>query len=378
MLDAPWGGSEELWSRMAHEAIDRGHEVALVLKRWPEVPTPVRKLQSRGATIFRAVALNRRWRRAFEYFVHPFPSIVRWAPEAILVNQTSLYDVMYRNDIHRLLKALKVPFTTVIHQVCENQFPIGSEFFRERIANFCRAAHWVAFVAENNRKMAERQLATDLPNSCVIRTQTNLDRYEIAAWPTEETARLACVGRLDVNDKGQEVVVDCLAADAWRSRPWELRFYGKGRDEEYLRKLAHRRGIADRVIFCGHVGDVRSIWRDSHVNIMASRTEGTPASLVEAMLCGRPSVVSDVGGNTEWVVEPRNGFVAEAPSLRSFGAALERAWKSRADWKSLGKAAHDDALGLIDPNPEKTLLALVTLPALAGKQQQRDQACQPV
>ena len=379
MLDTSWGGSEELWERMAHEALDQGHEVALVLKRWPEIPAPVRKLQSHGANVFfRAAHLNRRWNRALEYFVYPFPSIVRWAPEAVLVSQTSLYDLMYRNDVHRLLRALKLPYITVVQQVYENQFPIGSEDFRERLVNNYREAHRVAFVAEGNRKVAERQLGTDLPNSCIVRNPTNLNQCEIATWPLEGTARLACVGRLNVNDKGQEVLLECLASDPWRSRDWELRLYGNGRDDAYLRKLARHRGIAERVLFCGHVSDVRSIWRDNHLNVMASRHEGTPLALVEAMLCGRPSVVSDVGGNAEWVVELRNGFIAEAPSVRSFGAALERAWAARADWEALGKAAHHDALRLIDPTPGKTLLKLVTEAAVAGSQRQRDATRQPV
>ena len=373
MFHAPWGGSEVLWERMAHDALDQGHEVALVLKRWPETPAPVRKLQSRGAIVFfRTVDLLRTWSRAFEYLVYPFPSIVRWAPESVLVNQTSLYDLMYRNDIHRLLGALKLPYVTVIHQVCENQFPIGSEYFRERLANACRQAHRVAFVAEGNRKVAERQLGISLPNSCVIRNPTNLDRCEIAAWLPEGTARLACVGRLNVDDKGQEVLIECLASDPWRSRDWELRLFGSGRDEAYLRNLASHRGIAEKVIFCGHVGDVHSIWRQNHLNVMASRNEGTPLALVEAMLCGRPSVVSDVGGIAEWVVERRNGFVAEAPSVRSFGAALERAWTARADWEAMGRAAHHDALRLIDPTPGKSLLELVTAAVRDGSNAEAD------
>jgi hypothetical protein len=52
MCDASWGGSEELCEWMAHEALDQGHEVALVLKRWPKIPAPVCKLLSRGAKAF--------------------------------------------------------------------------------------------------------------------------------------------------------------------------------------------------------------------------------------------------------------------------------------------------------------------------------------
>ena len=162
---------------MAHAALDQGHEVALVLKRWPEIPAPVRAAGDRAGrkVFFRTVNLSRRWSRAFEYLVYPFPSIIRWAPEAILISQSSLYDLMYRNDVHRLLEALKLPYTIIIQQICEYQFPIGNEFFRERIADSCRRAHRVAFVAEGNRKGAERQLGIDLPNSCVVRNPTNLD-----------------------------------------------------------------------------------------------------------------------------------------------------------------------------------------------------------
>jgi glycosyltransferase involved in cell wall biosynthesis len=349
---------------MAHEALNQGHEIALVLKRWPETPAPVRKLQFRGVKVFfRNVNLESRWSRAFECLVYPFPSIIRWAPEAILISQAGLYDLMYRNDIQRLLHALKLPYTVVIQQVYEYRNPFGNDFFRERVADFCRGAHRLAFVAEGNRKGAERQLATDLPNSCVVRNPTNLDGSELAPWPTTGTARLACVARLDVNDKGQDILLESLAADPWRSRDWELRFFGRGRDEAYLRTLARSRRIDDRVVFCGQVDDVRSIWRDNHLNVMASRSEGTPLALVEAMLCGRPSVVSDVGGALEWVVEPRNGFAAEAATVRSFGAALERAWAARADWESIGRVAHHDALNLIDPAPGKTLLKLVTAAA---------------
>ena len=178
--------------------------------------------------------------------------------------------------------------------------------------------------------------------------------------------------------RGMTFSLSAWRAILWRSRDWELRLYGKGRDDAYLRKLARHRGIAERVIFCGHVDDIHSIWRDNHLNVMASRNEGTPLALVEAMLCGRPSVVSDVGGNAEWVVESRNGFIAEAPSVRSFGAALERAWTARADWEAIGKAAHHDALGLIDPTPGKTLLELVTAAAVAGNQRQQDETRRPV
>ena len=39
----------------------------------------------------------------------------------------------------------------------------------------------------------------------------------------------------------------------------------------------------------------------NHLLVLPSRAEGTPIALVEAMICARPAVVTDVGGNVEWL-----------------------------------------------------------------------------
>src|SRR5207245_589821 len=90
-----------------------------------------------------------------------------------------------------------------------------------------------------------------------------------------------------------------------------------------------------------------------------SYAEGTPLALVEAMLCARPAVVTDVGGNAEWVEEGATGFLAAAPTARSIGDALERAWGARERWPALGHAARTAALARHDPAPGRTVLALL-------------------
>jgi glycosyltransferase involved in cell wall biosynthesis len=106
----------------------------------------------------------------------------------------------------------------------------------------------------------------------------------------------------------------------------------------------------------GHVSDIRALWAENHLLVLASRLEGTPLALVEAMLCGRPAVVTDVGGNTEWVDDGQTGWVAEAGSARHVGAALERAWSAAAEWETVGRRAREIALAQYDPRPGETLL----------------------
>ena len=59
--------------------------------------------------------------------------------------------------------------------------------------------------------------------------------------------------------------------------------------------------------------------------------------MVEAMIWERLSVATDVGGNVESISESRNGFVAEAPRLKSYAAALERAWDARTAGRRWGQ-----------------------------------------
>jgi glycosyltransferase involved in cell wall biosynthesis len=70
-------------------------------------------------------------------------------------------------------------------------------------------------------------------------------------------------------------------------------------------------------------------------------------------------VVTDVGGNAEWIKDGQTGFVAEAPTTRSFGMALERAWLEQANWQEMGIRARNDAFAKFDESAGKTLLNVV-------------------
>jgi len=193
-------------------------------------------------------------------------------------------------------------------------------------------------------------MAMKISNSDLVLNPVNLSDRSHLPWPDSGTARLASVARLDARPKGQDILIEALSAEQWKQRDWHLTLYGSGRDECYLRSLVEFFGLQGRITFAGHLSDVRAIWAKEQILLMSSRAEGAPLVVVEAMLCARPVIVSDVGGTQEWVVEGKTGFVAEAPVIGLAQAALERAWASRSNWPAMGIEGHKIAAARIsDP-----------------------------
>ncbi len=149
---------------------------------------------------------------------------------------------------------------------------------------------------------------------------------------------MACVGNLFPTEKGQDIILDVLAAPEWAERNWRLTFYGSGPNRDVLERLVDRLKLRDRVCFGGYVA-VEKIWRENHILVLPSRYEGMPLTVVEAMFCGRPVVATDVGGNSEVIKEGVTGFLAAAPVVECFGSALERMWAQRDRLQDMGKLA---------------------------------------
>lgn len=93
-----------------------------------------------------------------------------------------------------------------------------------------------------------------------------------------------------------------------------LRIAGTGSDLENLKQLAAREGIADRVVFLGHLPDDRkaaelgSAW----ISVNPTATEGWGISVLEAAACGTPSIAFDVPGVSDCIIPGVTGTLVRA------------------------------------------------------------------
>jgi glycosyltransferase involved in cell wall biosynthesis len=346
MSGYPWGGSEMLWSEAAIRLSEMGHEVQASVVRWPVTPRSVMYLKHRGVHVLergrRRQGLIKRFLNNAKIRLGILPelnqdcwNILAFKPDLVCVSHgaTSCGIEWMQRCMH-----LGIPYVSVAQANFEQWWPDDQRALAIRTAY--EGARKAFFVSHANLALFEKQLGISLNNAEVIWNPFNVRWNACPPWPESvETVCLACVGRLEPGAKGQDLLFQVLALPKWRERPVTLTLFGNGPWEKNLRLLAEMLGITDRVTFAGHVEDIEKVWSTHHVLVLPSRYEGLPLSMVEAMLCGRPVIVTDVAGNSEPLEDNITGYIAESPSVRHLDEAMERAWHHRYEWRSIGAAA---------------------------------------
>jgi L-malate glycosyltransferase len=362
----PWGGSEYLWTASAQKALQDNHEVYVSIYDWSIDHSIIQHLMTLGAKILprtrhpqppsittRAIRKISKYTPLGRRSRSPYQDVFDVKPDVICISQGSTCDIGYFPELASLAISSNIPYIAVCQHNTDS--PLG-ETNRQIIKDFFQQASKVLFVSQHNLDLAKRQLASHLHNAQVIHNPVNLTSSEIEPFPNNSTMQFASVARLDVFNKGQDLLFEALSAKQWRDRDWGCNLYGAGEDLPYLENLARFYEIQNKVKFRGHVHDVKKVWAENHILVLPSRAEGTPLALIEAMLCSRPAVVTEIGGNTEWITEGKNGFIAAATTTQSFQSALERAWCDRNQWREMGELAYKSVIEKIDKNPGDTLL----------------------
>ncbi len=167
-------------------------------------------------------------------------------------------------------------------------------------------------------------IALGLPGEKIAVHYTGLDRARFQpVAKAEARARIAALG-LPVDapllvsvgaltsGKGQR-----LAVHALEGLPGvHLALVGAGPEENNLRKLVAGTGLGDRVHFLGQVAHdtLPALLSAADAMVLPSASEGLANAWIEALACGTPLVIGDVGGAREVVSGPDAGrLVARDP-----------------------------------------------------------------
>jgi len=141
--------------------------------------------------------------------------------------------------------------------------------------------------------------------------------------PDPGPVRLMFLGQL-IPRKGVDLVLRALAA--LREQRWEFVVMGVGAQEQELRAMARRLGIARRVRFLParpNQEAIREVAR-SDVFILPSRFDGWGVVVNEALMCGVPVLCSSHCGAADLIQAPWLGEVFPAYSVAGLRTVLAR------------------------------------------------------
>jgi len=97
---------------------------------------------------------------------------------------------------------------------------------------------------------------------------------------------------------------------------------GDGPERQKLMELARALGLDGAVVFAMLRRDVPALLKDFDCFVLASRREGLPLSLLEAMAAGVPVVATRVGGNSEVVESGLDGVLVRPGAVDELAAAM--------------------------------------------------------
>lgn len=133
---------------------------------------------------------------------------------------------------------------------------------------------------------------------------------------------LLCVGRLSYQ-KNQALLVKAFARIAPHFPDWDLELVGDGEDRPALEDLAASIVPSGRVRFAGAQADVDRHFRAAQLFCLASRWEGFPNALAEAMAFGLPTVgMADCAGVNILIEDGRTGLLAPDGGVEALGKTL--------------------------------------------------------
>jgi glycosyltransferase involved in cell wall biosynthesis len=198
-----------------------------------------------------------------------------------------------------------------------------------------KAAQGATALVAVSQALKADMAALGMPDERIFVHYTGLDRD--AFRPTSREAARAQIADLQalripiashllvtpgalIERKGQALVIEAMK-DLPQCR---LALAGKGEDEAKLRALAQSSGLSDRVHFLGQVSHklLPLLFSAADALVLPSASEGLANVWVEALACGAPIVIPDIGGAREVLSSPAAGRIA-AREPGAIAAAVE-------------------------------------------------------
>lgn len=144
---------------------------------------------------------------------------------------------------------------------------------------------------------------------------------------------------------GVDVLARAFVKVAQQKDNVDLILLGGGSQGPKLRQIFQSGGVLERVTFGGQISqtDLPRWYHMADLYISPSHVDGSSVSLMEALACGLPCLVSDIPANREWVFENQNGWLFRDGDADHLAEKILAVMKQREKLLEIGRASRSEA-----------------------------------
>ena len=131
------------------------------------------------------------------------------------------------------------------------------------------------------------------------------------------------IGRMDDDQKGFTNLIRAFCLVNKKHPDWVLRIYGDGCYKIVYDKIIRELGASEFIEILPSVKDVVKVLNEASIFVLASRYEGYANILVEAMVCGVPSISYNwLMGVDEIIEDQKNGIVVKLKDRFAYASGI--------------------------------------------------------
>ena len=269
-----------------------------------------------------------------------------------LVSRLEIQNEVYVIHLH----SIRGTFSTLIAMIgtkCRfhTVYTVHSTFTGYRLHNKVMSlfdafvSHYVTCVSNTSYKAFPRFVRNQKKNNmCVVENGVNLERIDDVIQRVgnkDEKIYIDCVyvARM-VPLKNHKFLIDVLC-----NLESNIRFIFVGEESDDVRKYAEQLGVVDKIVFTGLIPreKVYDVLYKSDIYVSSSTLEGLPVSVLEAMYCGLPVVLSDIPQHREVASNVEGALLVDFDVKRWAEAIIYLCNMSESKRKALGNICRNHA-----------------------------------
>lgn len=211
----------------------------------------------------------------------------------------------------------------------------------------CFMADTLLFQNQGDIEECRRGRIAPAGKCVLVGNGVQLDWFPVREPPDNDPPVILCVSRLEPV-KNHTQLLQAARILRHRGASFLINVVGEGYKRPDYEAWVRDNGLTDFVRFLGYRDDVPELTAAADVCVLTSVKEGLPRAVIEAAVCGRPMVATDVLGSRNAIVNGQTGFLVPLNDATALADRLQTLLTDKGLRHRLGQTGRRYALEHFD------------------------------